>query len=398
MSAIADELRRPYLVIPKLIEQPTWGGHYIAGVKGWVHLHNLDSLKIGQSYELFSGSNLSFLDSSLDPLFFGEITDRDTVQAPTKPDNALSLDELTSKAPEEVLGNEVVAFRGPRINILIKYTQALGNSFQVHMKSNATHPKWRPKPESWYYFERGLVTLGAKPGVDWDAYEKASVAIDEGMKKLGEKVSLKELGFGEAKNKAAQLIEAHDPWQFVNLVIVEKDQLIDMSGGGIHHSWEEDAAALPFGNVLYEIQSEAMDNISTFRNFDKGKMEADGTVRQLRINEYFEFIDRSPEANDPASHIAHSRVIKQNGTYKLELLLESAFYNMDKLTIFEKGSSFASAIKGYKHLFVKSGSARISTDAHGVTVTTGHSCFVPAAAGQYRIDSLDDNVEIIICY
>lgn len=390
--------KRPYLVIPKLIEQPTWGGQYIADVKGWKHLRDLDKLKIGQSYELFSGSNLSLLDGTLDANFFGEITDRDAVQTPTTPNNALSLDEFTKTSPEEILGKVVVANRGSKINILIKYTQALGNSFQVHMKSDAKHPIWKPKSESWYFFEQGLITLGAKPGIDWNAYKKASVIIDEGMKELGQKVSTKELGFEAAKQKAAELIEANDPWRFVNTVAVEKGELVDLSSGGIHHSWEEDAEHLPLGNVLYEIQSEAMDDISTFRNFDKGEMGVDGSVRQLHIDNYFEFIDRSEEANDPASHIASSRLLNESNAHKLELLLESAFYNMDRLTIAHKDDIYESDIEGYKHLFVKSGSAKISTVTHSVTVMRGHSCFVPAAAGSYHVKSLEDNLEIIICY
>src|SRR5581483_1895457 len=112
------DAKRPYLVVPKLIEQPTWGGQYIAKAKGWQHLKDLDTLKIGQSYELFSGSNLSLLDSTLDAEFFGEITNRDAAETPTKPDNTISLELLTKSSPEEILGKEVVAHRGPKINIL----------------------------------------------------------------------------------------------------------------------------------------------------------------------------------------------------------------------------------------------------------------------------------------
>ena len=90
------DLKRPYLVIPKLIEQPTWGGQYIVTTKGWLHHSNWAELKIGQSYELFSGSNLSLLTSSEDPNFTGELTDRDAVANLTRLDNALSLHDLVS--------------------------------------------------------------------------------------------------------------------------------------------------------------------------------------------------------------------------------------------------------------------------------------------------------------
>ena len=266
------------------------------------------------------------------------------------------------------------------------------------MKSNVTDPVWKPKPESWYFFERGVITLGARPGIDWDAYRKASETIEIGMKSLGEKVAEKELSLEVAKKQAAELINANNPWQFVNTVEVEKDQLIDLSSGGIHHSWEEDPKLLPLGNVLYEIQSEAMDDISTFRNFDKGKIGADGTVRPLHIDNYFAFIDRSPDANDPTNHIAHASTLSKDNMHTLELLLESPFYNMDKLTIPKKGNTYESKIDGYKHLFVKSGSTEIATSSHNVTVTQGHSCFIPAAAAAYSVKSLSDDTEIIICY
>ena len=49
---------QPYIVVPTLIEQPTWGGEYIGNLKGLAQ-ENLGGKKIGQSYELFRDSNLS---------------------------------------------------------------------------------------------------------------------------------------------------------------------------------------------------------------------------------------------------------------------------------------------------------------------------------------------------
>ena len=47
-----------YIIIPNLIEQPTWGGFYLAKHK---KLSNpvFKTKKIGQSYELYEFSNLS---------------------------------------------------------------------------------------------------------------------------------------------------------------------------------------------------------------------------------------------------------------------------------------------------------------------------------------------------
>ena len=49
---------RAYLVVPKLIEQPTWGGYYIMKFKEWAK-HPAAKKKIGQSFELSGTSNLS---------------------------------------------------------------------------------------------------------------------------------------------------------------------------------------------------------------------------------------------------------------------------------------------------------------------------------------------------
>ena len=57
-----------------------------------------------------------------------------------------------------------------------------------------------------------------------------------------------------------------DPWQFVQTKYAEAGEVFDMSAGGLHHSWEEDLE-LPAGNILYEVQEDRMDPISTVRAF-----------------------------------------------------------------------------------------------------------------------------------
>ena len=74
-----------------------------------------------------------------------------------------------------------------------------------------------------------------------------------------------------------------------------------------------------------------MDNISTFRGFDKGKMGADGTIRDVHIDTYFDVIDRSPESNDPAKHIHEGVTLSENNDHRLEKLMRSRHYDLDKL-------------------------------------------------------------------
>lgn len=397
-STLHAEHMRPYLVIPKLIEQPTWGGQYIVTAKGWGDFQNFGQLKIGQSYELFSGSNLSLADSSDDPEFMGELTDRDAVEAPTRPDGSIRLADLADKNPEAVLGKEVIQERGPILSLLIKYTQALGNSFQVHIKDGVEHPVWRPKPESWYYFEPGLITLGVKPDIDWQEYERVAELIQQKMLALGSAVSSGSLSYEDARAEIKVMLLEQNPSRFVNTIPVQKDQLIDLSSGGLHHSWEEDERQAPLGNVLYELQAEAMDRISTFRCFDKGKMEPDGTVRPIQTREYFNVIDRTDELNDPARHIVQPKLMAKTETYILEHLLDTRHYKMDKLTMLSSTATYEDEIARYKHLFVKQGRVEVSAGGQTVTVGIAHSCFIPAGAAKYTVKNLSNTCEILVSY
>ena len=53
-----EKYLQPLLIIPKIIEQPTWGGKYILKEKGWSHKPPFRGLRIGQSYELYSQSKV----------------------------------------------------------------------------------------------------------------------------------------------------------------------------------------------------------------------------------------------------------------------------------------------------------------------------------------------------
>lgn len=393
-----SDFRRPYLVIPKLVEQPTWGGQLIVKTKGWSDRADIAGLKIGQSYELYSLSNLSVLESTDDPLFAGELSDRDSVALQTHVEHAVALADLVAASAVETLGQEILDARGPRLNLLLKYTQALGNSYQAHIKDGTQHPTYLPKPESWYYFEPGLVTLGVKTGANWDTYRTACEAIEKGILELGAQVKSGALSYAAAQPKIAALIEQYNPKQFVNTVPIAKDQLVDLSAGGLHHSWEEDAAAAPNGNVLYELQAEALDAVATFRSFDKGKMESDGTVRPLQIPEYFEFIDRDPAANDPAAHISTAAPDPAAGDASVVPLTKSRHYALEKLTLVGTGTTLSRPITRFMHLFVQSGRITVSTSEGEVTVGTAHSCFIPAAAAKYTVRSLADQSEILISY
>ena len=107
-----------WIVKPKIIEQPTWGR---------------------QTYELFSGI---------------ELVDGEQI---------LTLDDLIKKNPEEVLGKRVWEKYG-KMPLLVKTNRAKGNSFQIHIKPGIDNPRWKAKPESWYFMEDSRVTCGINKG------------------------------------------------------------------------------------------------------------------------------------------------------------------------------------------------------------------------------------------
>ena len=371
--------RRPYLIIPKLIEQSTWGGDYIVKLKNWGSKPELKDKKIGQSYELFGRSILALhlkdtRNSTFQPEFdygkTGVIASRFLL---SEKKDYLHLDDLVDSDPNKVLGEKIWK-RYRAMPILIKINQAYGNSFQLHLKPGSIHPRWQPKPESWYYLEKGLATLGLKTNVNLASYQKTCEAIEGKMAYLSAQVMCDELDLTEAKIEAQEYIKKKNPWQFVNLVEVDKYTLIDISAGGIHHSWEENRQKFPLGNVVYEVQLDVMDPISSIRSFDQGKLKNGGGIREIHIDDYFHFLDTSAELNDPAFLQK-----KRQGNH----ILKTANYCLDILEV--NTALTASTGDSFNHFYVRDGEVEITATDGSVCLTAGHSCFLPQAVGQYEI-------------
>lgn len=375
--------KRPYLIIPKLIEQPTWGGDYIIKFKNWFNKSNLSlkNIKIGQSYELFEQSNLliNIYDSSdirIKPEI-GYLNEDNTLEK-------INLSDLVKSNPKQILGKKVLE-KFLKMPILIKFTQALGNSFQIHIKPNVFHNYWRPKAESWYYFENGLLSFGIKKGINLQDYKKTCQVVDTRMRQLSSKIVSGNMTLNDAQDKVKEFIHQLNPWQFVNIHKVDRNTLIDLSMGGLHHSWEEDLKNYPKGNVLYEIQQDVPDSVSTVRCFDQGKFKEDGNIRKLHITDYFQFID---------SDIEHNKIEKPICERSGNNLLSTKYYTLDILEISDRikdntGNSFC-------HLFVREGEININTDGGNAHLSKGHSCFLPKNVGEYEIKSTDLNRSVIL--
>lgn len=379
-----------YLVLPKLIEQPTWGGDYILQYKDWASRRLFRNLKIGQSYELFSGSMLhTKLDSSNDHSFTGQLgyaMEPDKTHYQGNPKNLLPLRRLVKSDPPGILGKKVLEKYGPTVGLLIKFTQAKGNSFQIHVRKKDESEKWRFKAESWYYFEPGLLTLGVRPNANWPDYQSCCLKIDKELTALAKMVKNNRLTLTKARAEARALVKKENPWQYVNSVRAKRGDLIDLSPAGIHHSWEEDDAVFPLGNIVYEICLDVMDPVSVLRSFDKGKIKEDGVLRKLNINEYFMYIDRSPETNKPSTHRLKPEIVFKNNQAKVTRLLDTSHYAMDEFKIKkEYAGQFTRTDGSYHHLFVKQGVVCVRSGPESVKLTKGHSIFIPCRAKEYRL-------------
>jgi mannose-6-phosphate isomerase class I len=362
---------RPYLIIPELIEQPTWGGDYILKLKQWDTLPAFIGKKIGQSYELTGRSKVSTdVTDSTQPYF----------DAPS-----LSLPELHDELSSIV--GPLVQQRFQGMPLLIKLNQAAGNSFQLHLKPGQTHARWKPKPESWYFLENGYISCGLEENRSLQQYKQTCVNIADKMRELSGQVHSSQKTIDQAREEARIFIQKQNPWQYIQRHHVKKHDLIDLSQGGIHHSWEENREEYPLGNIVYEVQIDVMDEFCTIRSFDQGKMKDDGTIREIHIDDYFTYLDSAPESN---------RFENVKRTRKGKNLLNTSYYALDILEI--DSTEKQSISNSFHHLYVQEGEVEVWGGDGMVRITQGHSCFVPYFLNNYEIRSKKNGSVVLKTY
>ena len=359
----------PWQVKDELIEQPSWGGRYIVDLKGLADDAAWSGKKVGQSYELAKASTL------LDPNGGEEVT----------------LSALIERNPAGFLGQKVLDKFGPDLSLLIKLTQAKGNSFQVHLPEGKSLGHWVPKPEAWFYLAPGLYTFGLKAGTDFEAYSRILHTIDDEMGRLSREVQGGRFTVEEARHQAQQRIQALDPFAYVNLVTAETDDVIDLTAGGIHHSWEDDGARFPDGNLVYEVQVDVPDDKCSMRGFDKGKILDDGSLRPTHVKDYLATINQDAAHNQLSQHIRKPEVVEDANSAKTESLFRTAHFNTDRLSITAGHSLPQSLTGGFHHLFVHAGTATVA----GHTLAQGRSYVLPASMGMYVIEAGDQDVVLL---
>ena len=356
---MANITQGPWRVQDALIEQPSWGGRYIVDLKGLADDPQWKDKKVGQSYEMAKAATL------LDP----------------DGGSPRPLADLIQADPAGFLGQKVVDRHGPDLSLLIKLTQAKGNSFQVHLPEGRSLGHWVPKPEAWFYLAPGLYTFGLKAGTDFEAYARVLHTLDDEMGRLSREVKAGRFGVDEARAQAQARIGALDPFAYVNLVEAQADDVIDLTAGGIHHSWEQDDARFPDGNLVYEVQLDVPDDLCSMRGFDKGKLLDDGGLRPTHVADYLATLGRDPEHNDLSRHIRKPEVVSEAGGARTESIFRTRHFNTDRVTV-SAGSSLAQSLAdGFQHVFVHAGTPAVG----GLTLAQGRSYVLPASLGEYTL-------------
>jgi len=341
--------QEPLYVVPILIEQPTWGGQYISQFKN-LEKTELTKNNIGQSYELAQESLVYSGDFSRSYQY-------------AKTSNLTDL--IPVSVPEHAVPLKTVAPEAAAI--LIKFTQAQENSYQVHVKpEDANEPDnplatWQPKPESWYFFEEGCATLGLKDPTNLAKYKQRCEDIHTYAQQLSAKVVAHELTVDQARAELSAYIDTDHPRNYVHTVRIPRNYVVELSQGGVHHSWEAHPD-LPLGNIVYEVQKDVKDDVSTLRSFDQGKIKDDGSIRPLTINEYFLALDVTVHNNTPANLMSSTETGSKERT-----LFDTPYYKLEQLDFAAPATSSAGEnnakqllVTHYSHLFTKQGEIHIS--------------------------------------
>jgi hypothetical protein len=284
-----------------------------------------------------------------------------------------------------LLGPKVVNAFGPNLNLLIKLTQAKGNSFQVHLPEGKTLGDWQPKPEAWFYLAPGLYTFGLKAGTSFNDYAATLHAIDTAMHRLGDDIQTGRKTPEAARAEAERLIRERDPYAYVNVVEAHTDDIVDLTAGGIHHSWEEDDGRFSDGNLVYEVQVDVPDEKCSMRGFDKGKFLPGGGLRPTHVADYLATLETDPEHNDPGRHVRRPETLSDTAGAKVEALFRTPYFCLDRVSLDPGASLDQDLAGGFHHLFVHQGAARIG-DAQ---LEQGRSYLLPAAMGEYTLRAVE---------
>ena len=261
----------------------------------------------------------------------------------------------------------------------------------MHLPEGKSRGRWQPKPEAWFYLAPGLYTFGMKAGTSFEAYSRILNTLDDEMERLSREVKSGRFSVDEARSQAKERIQTLDPYAYVNSVEAQTDDIVDLTAGGIHHSWEQDDTRFPEGNLVYEVQIDVPDDKCSMRGFDKGKLLDDGSLRPTHIADYLATIEQDAEHNELSRYIRKPALIEETSGAKIESLFRTPYFNLDRLTVMAGEALSQSLASGFHHLFLHSGTATMA----GMTLTQGRSYVVPAAQSEYTLCAGSDDTVIL---
>jgi hypothetical protein len=385
---------QPYYLLPLFVEQPTWGGSYIANFKQITH-PLLKNKRIGQSFELSTDSWVSGQSISAKPFLLADASNLGNPTFVAKPSDAQTLQSVIDQNPRGFLGEKVVDHHGTQMDVLIKFTQAQNNSYQVHVRPHHEFGKWQAKPESWYFLEKGKATLGLNMAENLEAYKARCKEIEAKAMEISDSIKAGKLTLSNGRAQLKSFIDQDHPRRFVNTLDIPQNQLIDLSAGGIHHSWEVDANT-PLGNIVYEVQKNVMDDFCTLRSFDQGNIKDDGKVRPITIDDYFSALDTDAVKNDPSQYLQEAETLSDENAL-ITKLFDNHYYKTTAIEWSGKYQGLATQTAGsFHHVWTQSGEdvkVRIKEEIWQVPV--GWSLLIPAELRGYAL-VCDGSAKVLI--
>ena len=215
--------------------------------------------------------------------------------------------------------------------ILAKFIDAKGDlSIQVHPSNDyaLAHEHQFGKTEMWY-------VLDCEPGATLYYGFQHQISREEFQ----------------------QRIQDNTLTEVLNAVPVEKGDLFFIPAGTLH--------AIRKGIVVAEIQQNS--NV-TYRIYDYGRVDVDGKLRQLHIQQALEVTQRTPPQPDPDFH-GH--------------LAQCPYFTVD---VMEGRFTLDCGPESFVSVLVLEGTGALWEGDESMSLRKGESLFIPAGAGQCRLE------------
>ncbi len=240
-----------------------------------------------------------------------------------------------------------------RFPLLLKLIDARDSlSVQVHPgDETAGRVGGEPKTEAWYMLDRtpgALLYAGLKRGTTPESFR---TAMSQGT-------------------AAEQLFH----------LTVEPGDMLFIPGGLVH--------AIGAGCLIFEVQQSSN---TTYRLFDWGRFDAQGQPRPLHIQQAFQVID--PSLTEPC--LLHPPATIADTRNHWNSLLQCKYFNLRRLDL-RCAEEVALDGTSFHALFVLKGDAVAEAGGVAVSLPTGSSCLIPAAAGSLTLRPTGTSATVLV--